>query len=152
MAISRSLGVVTVNRAGSIDGLALFASTFFLLRFHFFQQGIQALEISFPELSIPLEPSVGFSEPSGFETPRAPLRVAPARDQSGALEHFEMFRNRRLAHGEGCSQLVPESLARNKPRQNSPPCAVRQRRKDGVQLRRCRLSITSRLHNHMEIY
>src|SRR5271156_39645 len=142
MAISRSLGVVTVNLAGPIDGLAHFASTFFLLRSHFFEQRIQPLEISFPELAVALEPFVGFGESPGLQPPWTSLRIAATRDQAGAFEPLEMFRNRRLAHGERLGQLVHRGIARGKPRKDCPAGAIRERREDSVQLPRSRYSIT----------
>src|SRR5262249_55005435 len=42
---------------------------------------------------------------------RAPLRLAAADDQPGALEHFEVARDRRKAHREWLGELVHGGLA-----------------------------------------
>ena len=146
MAISRSLGVVTVNSRGidrcASGRLSLLASMFLLLRFQFVQQGIESLEISFPELAIAFEPVVGFSEPPRLKTARAALRVAATRNQPGALQHFEMLSKLR-AGSSRTARPTPSPMPRpTQAVQDRPPRAIGQRRKDRVELAWCRSSIT----------
>jgi hypothetical protein len=105
-----------------------------------FQDGIQRLKSSFPKLPISLEPSRGFRESLGLQSPRPALRIAATRDQPRALEHLEMLRDRRLAHRKRLRQLADRRLPRREPRQYRPPSRIGQRRERDVQtVRQCHM-------------
>src|SRR5512134_584570 len=76
-----------------------------LLGFEVFEQGVEALEAAFPVIAVALEPAAGLAHRNRFEPARPPLRVAPARDQAGALEHLEVLRDRGLTHRERFREL-----------------------------------------------
>src|ERR1017187_703391 len=62
------------------------------------QKGIQTAELRLPELAVVLKPLGGVAEGTGFQSPRTPLRILSARNQSCPFEYFQVFGNRRLAH------------------------------------------------------
>src|SRR5215510_9902045 len=73
--------------------------------------GSHPVEALVPEPPINREPVVDGPEASHFQPTRPPLRLATARDQPGALEHFQVARHRREADLEGLGQLVHRRLA-----------------------------------------
>jgi len=75
------------------------------------KQRIQALEISFPELTVLLDPLRRLGERASLQPPGASLRVPTAGDEAGALEHPEMLGDGRLTHGKGLGQFRHGSLA-----------------------------------------
>src|SRR6476646_10725460 len=63
------------------------------------------MEARLPQRAESLDPLVGVLQSSCFEPAHAALGVPPAGDQSAALEHLEMFRDRGLAHREWPGEL-----------------------------------------------
>src|SRR5262245_33275196 len=68
--------------------------------------GGHPVEALLPETSIDRQPVVDGHEAFGFEPARSPLGGASARDQSGALQDFEMARHRGQADLKRFCQLV----------------------------------------------
>src|SRR6516164_6826366 len=66
-----------------------------VLRLQLLQISIQAVETLIKKATIMVEPVVDVLERARLDTARPPLRLAPARDQPGALQDFEMFGDRR---------------------------------------------------------
>src|SRR5262249_773478 len=125
-----------------------FLTSFLLLGLHLIEQGIQALEGSLPELAVQFQPLRGLGQWGGFQFAPPALSILSSRDQSGALQHFEVLGDRRLGHGKRLSQLIYRSLARCQPRQNRAPRRIGQRGEDRIQA----LSITAQFHNLWVIY
>src|ERR1700734_2592221 len=128
MAISRSDGVVIVSV------LFTFASTLLLpcsdftfgrrrgpfLGLKFLQIIVEAAEVLVPEPSEAAQPAIDFSERDRRDPAGPPLRLAPAQDQAGMLQHLEMFRDCRKAHGERLREFCHRRLAARQARQNAP--------------------------------
>src|SRR5271154_1328295 len=94
MATSRSLGVVTFRVPLFFTGaLPLCASTFFLLRFKFFQHGVQPLEINFPNAPVPFDPDFEFFQRRRAQRVDSALSVYADVDESGVAEHAQVFRD-----------------------------------------------------------
>src|SRR5207247_9255268 len=89
--------------AGSGAALLL-APTFLLLPLELAQIVVQAAEALFPETVIVLQPVCGALERTRLEPAGPPLRLAPARDQTGALQHFQVLGDGGEAHLEGPGQ------------------------------------------------
>jgi hypothetical protein len=116
------------------------------------EQGVEALELALPELTIAFQPFVGFRERPSLEPPRTSLRVAATRNQAGAFEHFEMFGNCGLAHRKRLSQFDHRGVTGSEPRQDCSPGGIGERGEGRVQVIGGRLSITCRFHNQEVIY
>src|SRR4051812_25219324 len=93
---------VMVSRGSFFTALAFIR---FLLVLQLAKVFVEPIEALFPELAIVADPVRHFLERAGVETAGAPLRVASAGDQPGALEHFQVLRDRRQAHVERLGQL-----------------------------------------------
>jgi hypothetical protein len=52
------------------------------------EKSVQALEVAGSEAAVLLEPFSGLGERLGFQAAGAALRVAAARDETGALQDF----------------------------------------------------------------
>src|SRR5262249_34980275 len=112
----------------------LFGPVFGLvLRLQLLQIGIQAVETLVKEATIMVEPVVDVLERARLDTARPPLRLAPARDQPGALRVFEGLGARGGARGEGLGGSGPGGLAKSGPRQNCRGRGVGQRGEGGVE-------------------
>src|SRR5437763_15291964 len=61
---------------------------------------VQAVEAFLPEAAVILDPIGGIPERRRFEPARPPLRLAPARNEAGMLQHLQMLRDGRQAHRE----------------------------------------------------
>jgi hypothetical protein len=70
---------------------------FFLARLHLDEQGVQALEIAFPNAAIPLDPSLKLLQRGWAQGINAALRVDANVHQAGFAEHAEMLGDLRLA-------------------------------------------------------
>src|SRR5688572_1188200 len=126
MAISRSDGSVR-EKVGS-----LLASTLALLLrlcLHLEEIVLEPIEAVLPQAAVVLEPVVRVPERAWLEAARAPLCGAPARDETGALQHLEMLGDGGEADVEGLRQLRHRRLPQRQPRQDRPPGRVGQRRK-----------------------
>src|SRR5580765_1298501 len=115
--------------------------------FHLVQQRVQSLKLALPELAITLQPFVSLCQRQSLKPPRTSLRVEAPRNQSGTLQHLEMFGNSRLAHRKRLRQLRNRRLTRRQPRQDRPPRRIGQRREGRVQVTGSRRTITTWFHN-----
>src|SRR4051812_40647113 len=100
MTISRS-PLASIFRLLAISSSLALGGFRILFGLELFEQHVQPLELRLPEAAVVLQPAIRLAEGCCLDAARTALRVAAARDQPGALEHLEMFRDRRLAHGEG---------------------------------------------------
>src|SRR5262245_6850835 len=97
------------------------------------QQRIQALEISFPDLAIGLDPRTRLRQRPGFDPPRPALRVLLDRDQARALQHLQVLRDRGLADLERRCQLGDRGLASREPGEDRPARGVGEGHEGGVE-------------------
>src|SRR6476469_1075534 len=123
--------VATISRS-AVDAasLLLFSVAAMLLLLLCFQSTdvvFEAIEPGVPELPVLVEPLRGVFEGARFEAARPPLRVAPASDEAGVLQHFQMFRYRRQSHLERSGDLVDGGLARRQPGQDGAPGGIGER-------------------------
>src|SRR5215472_12698792 len=93
-----------IERASIASRISLFAATPLLLALQLLQIHIEPVETLFPEPAVAPKPDIDVLECRAFDPARPPLRLAPARDQSGALEHLQMLGHRRQAHVEGLGE------------------------------------------------
>src|SRR5262249_55125336 len=103
MTISRADWVATVADLRSLIAavwLSSFAPTVFLLLLQPTQVVVQTGEPLVPQASIRLQPLVDAPERCRDERAGTPLRIAPARNEARAFEHFEVLGDGRLAESE----------------------------------------------------
>src|SRR3970282_1378219 len=88
--------VATISRSPCVvGGRGLAGRVMFLLLFlQLAQIVVQAVVALFPEAPVVFEPVAGRLKGGEFEPAGAPLRLAPAGDEAGPLEHLEV-----LGHG-----------------------------------------------------
>src|SRR4051812_20045405 len=129
----------------------LFFSSILLL-LQFFQKSVQALKALFPEAAVALEPIHGVFQGCALEPPRPELRLAPARDEPGALEHPQVPRDRRLAQRKRLGQLGDAGLPLRQTSQNRAPRGVRQGGKGRIQGFALSHRITPLLYNALVMY
>jgi len=79
--------------------------------------------------------------------PRTPLRILPVCNQPSPLQHFEMFRNCRLAHRERPGKFFYRRLARGKAQKNRAPGWVSEGGEREVHLVRRNHCITIQFYN-----
>jgi hypothetical protein len=91
------------------------------------KKGIQAMELEFPELPVVLKPLRSVTEGPSFQSPRTPLRILSARNQSRTLEYFKVLGNRRLAHRERLRQVRYRGFALGKSGQDGSTRRIGQR-------------------------
>src|SRR5262245_38979808 len=113
-------------------GFAL-AAILLLLRLQFSHVTVQAIETLLPETAIAFQPVVHLLQRTRFDAAGPPLRLAPAQDQAGALQHLEMLGDGGKTHVEGLGELRHRGFAGRKPRQNGPARRVGQGRKGGAE-------------------
>ncbi len=87
-----------------MNGLRL-ASDVPVWRLQRFEERIETLEVLLPERAIGLEPVHGLAEGARVDPARPPLRITAAGDEAGALQHFQVLGNRRLADDERFGEL-----------------------------------------------
>src|SRR5580692_2734544 len=96
-----------------------------------------------------LQPFASFGQWLSHQPAGAPLGVAIAGNQAGALQHFKVFGDGGLGHGERLGEFGYGGLAGCETAKDGPPGGVRQRGEGGVQTGCRGLSITGWLHNRM---
>lgn len=106
---------------------------FLFVWLHFIEQRVQPLEPTFPEFSVTLQPCGRLSHRLGFKAAGTALRVTPAGNQAGTLQHAQMLGDGRLRHFEGRSQLRHRSFPERKTRQDGATRGIRQSREGGIQ-------------------
>src|SRR5215469_6731321 len=93
----------------------------------------ETLEAVLPVAAIALGPVGDFLERRRLQATGARLGRATAADEAGALEHFQMLGDGRLAHGERPRQLHHAGIAGGKPRQDGTARRVGERGKGRVE-------------------
>lgn len=111
-------------------------------RFHFLEQGIEALKAGFPKLAIGFEPAIGFRKRPGRQSARAALGIAAAGDEAGAFENLEMFRDGGLAHSEGSGEVVNRGLPGREASEDTASRGIGESGEGGVKAAGARHSIT----------
>ena len=101
--------------------------------FQFDQISIQTIEAFFPETAVFLHKVGNVLERTSFQAARPPLGFAPARDQSSALQNFQMLGNRRHAHLKRLGQLGNRCLTRRQASQYGAPRGIGQGREGGAE-------------------
>src|SRR5262245_21976292 len=114
-----------------------FAAILLLLRLQFAQVIVQAIETLLPESAVTFQPVVHLLERTRLDAAGPPLRLAPAQDQAGALQHLEMLGDGGKAHVEGFGEFRHRGFAGRKPRQNGPARRIGQGREGGAEAIRC---------------
>src|SRR5579872_5954496 len=87
-----------IERASIASRVSLFAATPLLLALQLLQIRVEPVETLFPKPAKAPKPDVDIFERRALDPAWPPLRLAPARDQSGALQHLQMLGHRRQAH------------------------------------------------------
>lgn len=89
------------------DMLALALCSFApgLFGLELFEQRIEALIVLFEDFPVVFDPVHGLIQSFGFQSAGTPLRIAANRNESGALEHFQVLGDGGLAHLEGLGEL-----------------------------------------------
>ena len=110
-----------------------FSAVLGLLGLQLLQVGLQAIQPLVPKPAIAFQPVVDGPQAVGRDAARAPLRLPPARDQPGPLQHLEVLGDGRQADVEGFRQLRHRRLAERQPRQDRPAGRVGERCKGGAE-------------------
>src|SRR5271170_3690985 len=142
--------VITSSRSvdpGASAAMLVLASICVLLRLQFVEILIQPIEALFPMPAVMFEPLGGILERTRIEPAGPPLRLAPARDQAGALQHLQVLGDPRKRHVKRLRQLGHRGFAPGKPRQNRPPGGVGESGKREAELIGHHLYNTDRLIN-----
>jgi hypothetical protein len=106
---------------------------FLLFRLHLTEITLQPVETLIPEGAIALEPIAGILEAAWSDAARAPLRLAAALDEPGALENLEVLGDGRPAHLEGLGKLADRGLAERKASEDRAPRRVGKGCESGAQ-------------------
>src|SRR2546426_2328310 len=114
MTSSRSAGVVALLPAAMSPPF----------RLQLAQIALQAIEALLPETAIVLQPVGGLLERSRLEPAGPPLRLATARDQTGALQYLEVLGDGGKAHLEGLGQVRDRRLAPGETSQDRAPGGI----------------------------
>src|SRR5258706_2408601 len=124
---------------------------FFSVGLHLAQQVVEAKKRDFPELAVMLQPRRGLRERFRLELARPPLRVAASGNESGALQHLEMFGDGRLAHRKRFGQFRYRGGAGSEARKDRAPRGVGEGGKGGVEACGAQSLITILLNNQKGI-
>ena len=82
---------------------------------------VEAVEPLLPKTPIRFEPIGDIFQGCSVEFAGAPLCLPSASDQTGALQHFQVLGDRRLADAEGFDQLVDGRLPQAESSQDRAP-------------------------------
>src|SRR4029077_17377332 len=99
-----------------------------LLPLQSFEVLVQPVVARIPEVAVLLRELGDLLERSGIERARPPLRLPPALNEPGALEHAKVLRDSRPAHGERLGQLLDRRLPPSQPAQDRAPGGIGQSR------------------------
>src|SRR3546814_8614249 len=100
----RSSGLAPLGPSGrgAASGLAAIVVSFLgVLHLQLVEIVLQPVEALLPELPIALQPARGILQRRGIQPAGPPLRLAPATDEAGPLQHLQVLGNRRQAHEIG---------------------------------------------------
>jgi hypothetical protein len=78
---------------------------------YFVEQGIEALEVAFPELAVLFEPLFQLLERGGAQSVDAALGVAANADETGVAEDVEVLGNLGLAEAEAEDEIADRAGA-----------------------------------------
>src|SRR4051794_21568602 len=93
--------LMTISRSAvAVSGLIFLSAILLLLFLNFTQVILETVEALFPELTVIFDPLRDVFERLGLQAARAPLRVAAAGNESGALQHLQVLGDRGQAHLE----------------------------------------------------
>src|SRR5688572_15646870 len=135
----RGASKTRVMRTSRSEGRSTFrvflflAAISLLLGFQDLEVIVESFEALFPELAVALHPLGDLAERHRLQPARTRLRLAPARDQPGALQYLEVLGDRRQAHVEGRGQLVHGGLARGQAREDRASGRIGERGEGGVE-------------------
>src|SRR5215469_12873618 len=104
-----------------------FASMSLLLSLQLAKVLVEAIEAALPVVPVALGPFHNLAQRARLEPARARLCEAAAADESGALEHLQVFGDCRLAHRERPCQFHHTGLALGEPRQDGAASRVGER-------------------------
>lgn len=113
--------------------MAFLVPAILLFGLEFLENGIQALEITFPDFAVAFEPVADFGKGLGFDAARAALGVAAAGDKAGAFEDAKVLGDGRLRHVEGLGEFVDRGIAENQAGQDSAARGVGESGEGGVE-------------------
>src|SRR4051812_30007178 len=85
---------------------------------------VEPVHACLPGLLARLHPRHRVVERLGLQPAGAPLRLAAADDEAGALEHLQVARDRGEAHRERLGELVDSRLALGQAGQDLPPRGI----------------------------
>src|SRR5262249_17508278 len=91
--------------------MSVSTATSLLLALQLLQVVLEPVEALFPEHAVVLQPVGCALQRARLEPAGAPLRLAPAGDEPGALQHLQVLGDRRQAHRERLGEFRNRSLA-----------------------------------------
>lgn len=123
-----------------------------LLFFQLVEVVIEAIEAFEPEFAVVVDPVGDFFEWAGLETAGAPLGIACAGDEAGALENFEVLRDGGEGHFERLGEFGDGGLALEEAGKDGPAGGVGESGEGGGEVvgGRRHLYLTHRLNTMTE--
>ena len=100
----------------------------------FAKVGVEALEALLPVPSVLAEPVGDVAERFRLQATGSPLSLPPLLDESGALEHLKVLRDRRKTKLEWSRQFRDGGLTVGQPREDGPPSWIRQGGEGGAEV------------------
>ena len=88
---------------------------------------IEAIEAQLPMLPVLSYPTCSLLQRLSLEQAGSPLRITPACNESGVLEHLQVFRYGRQAHGKRRCELADRDRAAGDTRENGAPGRIGKR-------------------------
>src|SRR4051812_38457406 len=88
---------------------------------------LEPVEPTFPESAVSLEPAADLSKGLGLQPAGPPLAGVRLRDQSRALQHNQVLRDRLHAYGKRFRQLLHGRLSVRETREQRAPRRIRER-------------------------
>jgi hypothetical protein len=79
------------------------------------------------EVPVALQPFCRVGHGRRLQLHRSTLRIAPAGDEAGAFQHFQVLRDGRQADIERFGKFIHRHLAERQPRQNGPARRISER-------------------------
>jgi hypothetical protein len=110
--------------AGLVAGLVGWTSVGRGVALELGEVAVEAVEAAVPEDAIALDPVGDVLEGLGGEAAGAPLGVAAALDEVGALEDLEVLGDGGEGHGEGCCELGDGCFALDEAGEDGAPGGV----------------------------
>src|ERR1700675_3505605 len=108
-------GALNVRTMRSSSSAILFGALIAFSFLELIEVGGHLVEALLPETPIDREPVIDSPKALRFELARAPLRLAPSRNEAGFLQHLQMPRHRRKADFEWLGNLVHGRVTLHEP-------------------------------------